>query len=74
MYFVLLYEIESSKQLKLGCRLTEAHVRPNNFQKMSVWIVASTFSKRNAVSFREYREMPAKTYQEKRIKEKFQGV
>lgn len=74
MYYVLLYEIESGKQLKLACRLTEAHIYPSNFQKQSVPLVVRLFSKRNSVSFRKYREMVATTPEEKRIKALFQGT
>jgi hypothetical protein len=58
----------------LCCRLTEAHVKPNNFQKMNVRLAAQTFSERNVLAFKIYREMPAFTANEKRLKKLFEGI
>ncbi|KZS00462.1 Cell division protein ftsj, partial [Daphnia magna] len=63
-----LLEAQKGLQLMLCCRLTEAHVKPNNFQKMNVRLVAQLFSERNALAFKIYREMPAFTANEKRLK------
>lgn len=58
----------------LCCRLTDAHIKPNNFQKMNVRLAAQLFSQRNALGFNVYRNMPAKTANEKRLKTLFEGI
>lgn len=37
-------------------RLTDAHMDPNNWQKMSVFRAAQVFSRHIAMAFRHYRE------------------
>ncbi|KZR96512.1 Uncharacterized protein APZ42_009109 [Daphnia magna] len=58
----------------LCCKLTDAHINPNNFQKMNVRLAAQLFSKRNALGFYVYRQMQAKTENEKRLKRQFAGT
>lgn len=62
------------RQLKMACKLTEAHIRPNNFQTMCVSLATSLYSRRVAISLKEYREMPAKSNQESKIKNLFKGI
>ncbi len=61
-------------QKKLVHKLTDAHLKPNNFQKMHVGIAGSTLSDHMAIAINTYRTMDATTPEQKRIEELFKGI
>ena len=68
------YTFQKEKQISIGCRLTDAHIYPNNFQMMNVRLAAQLFSNRNAFGIKLYQEMPAKTPAELWKKSHFAGA
>lgn len=72
--YQLLYDVERSKHIRLVHKLTDAHLNPNNFQRMNVGMACAVLSNHMAIAIKMYREMDAKTDEEKRIKSLFKGI
>lgn len=72
--FEYLYYEGLKRQLKLGCKLKYELPYLNNFLKMAVSPAVRLLSSSVAIAFREIREMPATTEDEKRIKELFKDI
>lgn len=57
-HYELLYNTEKEKGLRMCFRLTEGHLHPNNWQKMTVSKAAQLFSRHVGMAFKHYRNLP----------------
>lgn len=56
------YNKEKNNGLRMCFRLTEGHLNPNNWQKMTVSKAAQLFSRHVAMAFMHYREKPETSF------------
>ena len=69
-----LFDFAKTKQVTLGYHLSEAHIHPNNFQKMNVRLSAQLFSNKTALAFYLLRNYKEDTDVGRVIKSTFKGV